>query len=151
EKAARLPERPLPFSYCFLPQERADHLLHQQGARVDLVEITVAVIIIVARVEVVLLPDRIGTLPEAVAPAIEALPALPARELFRLAGRHAAIVLLGEPRRAAADAVAKSVVAVAMSVTVTVAGAGKARSGGTERRGAGDEEDVFHSFTISDL
>ena len=60
-------------------------------------------------------------------------------------------MLLGKARRAAADAVSIGIVAVTAAVAMAVAGLRDGGTGKTERRGAGDEKDLFQSLTIVDL
>src|SRR5690348_4736681 len=126
-----------------LADQRLDHLLDEQGPGVDLVEIAVAVIIAVVRIEVVAAAQVVGDLPVGIAAAVGALPPLSAVELLRLARRHAAVVLLGEPRGATAGAVA-----IVIAMSVPMAGFCHGRSGEAERRGAGDEECVSHDPTL---
>src|SRR5215467_12990933 len=85
----------------FLVEQRRNHLLDDQRARIDSVEITVVVIIMVVRIQVVAPSDIVRNVAVGVIGPIAALPVLTAIELLRLSGRQAAIVFLGEARRAA--------------------------------------------------
>ena len=105
-------------------EECADHLLNNQCLRVDAVEVAVVIIIAVVRTETVAAPKVVGDLLVSVPRAKAFRETLASEELLRLARRHAAVVLLGEPGRAAADAIADRpavLVAVAISVVVPVA------------------------------
>src|SRR3954447_15098907 len=121
-----------------LSQQGADHLLDEQGARIDLIEVAIAVIITVGWVEIVPAPEIVGDLAEGIAVAIGAPPALAPIELLRLAGRHAAVVLFGEPGRAAADAIAIRIF-MGIPMAMAVARMSDGRCADTERRGAGEK------------
>src|SRR5690348_14919847 len=153
EKAARCSERPHATALA-TRQQGADHALDEQGARVHLIEVAIVVIITVVRVQVVTLPQIVRNLPIRVPLAVAAAPSLAAIELLRLAGRHAAVVLLGEPWRAAADAIAvrpafTEAIGESVAVAMSVARLCKRRRGEAERCSAGDQKCVFHIPLLS--
>src|SRR5207244_11706571 len=92
--------------------------------RVDTVEIAILVIIAVIGIEVVARPQVVGDFAIGVARAETVWITLAAEQLLGLAGRQAAIVLLGQARRTAADAIPDRFVAtdpISKAMTVTIA------------------------------
>src|SRR6476469_8341079 len=131
-------------------KQGADDLLHEHRARVDLIEIAVPVIITVARIEVVAIAQIVRDLAKPVTAAISGLPALAAIKFLCLAWWHAAVVLLREPWRTAADPVSVAVRAIGMGVPVSlpIAGLGKGRSCKAECRSTRKQKKPFHISTI---
>lgn len=107
--------------------------MDQHGSRVDLVEITFAVIIAIRPIEAVAAAQVIWKLIVGPHSAIAPRPTLPhVVQLLGLSGRKAAIIFLGKTRRATAIALAD----VAGRLRVALAWLGVSRSGRKERGGA---------------
>src|SRR5205823_4136461 len=92
--------------------------------------------------------DLSVSIPRAVA---EVIALADIEELLGLPRRQAAVVLLGEARRAAADAIADRFVAtepiskaMTVTITMTITGLCNSRTGQAERDGTGEQENIPH-------
>src|SRR4029450_3927326 len=101
-------------------QDRANSLLDQHRARINAVDVTIAVIITVGRVEAVAPAHIVGDLviaPERPIAVREALPDVV--QLLGLPRRHAGNSFLSEPGRTPANTITHGSSAIVVSVPIT--------------------------------
>jgi len=118
-----------------LAKERRDNLLDQHRARIDPVEIAVAIIIIAVRIEAVLRAQVVRNLVVSQSRAVAGREALAdIVQLLRLARRNARNGFLGEAGRTSPVAVADGTLKiVSMGIAVAVARLGGGGGSDTER------------------